>query len=270
MPSPIRRRALRVPFFLIAIPAVLSAGCVSTDQAHSREDASAIADAAGAGVASAIATAVYAPAKIAYAATGAVVGGGAYVVSGGNADLANAVLGPAVTGHYIVTPERLRTPGSLQFRGSGFEMVRRDSGGTPHDALPDVAAPAPPGALPDVAALTPSACTGLGDSPKIYFESGATALDETATAHLAQTTATLLECPDTTAEIRAYSDALGSRTANFALSERRAQTVREYLVTRGVDEHRLRVVNFGEDHPVAANATREGRAANRRVEVVVQ
>lgn len=68
-------------------------------------------------------------------------------------------------------------------------------------------------------------------------------------------------------EIAGHTDSIGSETYNQGLSERRARAVRDYLVAHGIDAGRLTVRGYGETEPVADNATRVGRAANRRVEM---
>lgn len=68
-------------------------------------------------------------------------------------------------------------------------------------------------------------------------------------------------------EIAGHTDSTGSAEYNQKLSERRAESVRDYLVNNGVDSNRLTVKGYGESEPVADNATREGRAKNRRVEM---
>lgn len=85
-------------------------------------------------------------------------------------------------------------------------------------------------------------------------------LDEAATV--------LGENPSMTVEIRGYTDSRGSDAYNMGLSGRRAETVRKYLVSRGVAADRLTTRGFGESDPVATNDTAEGRAQNRRVELV--
>jgi outer membrane protein OmpA-like peptidoglycan-associated protein len=74
---------------------------------------------------------------------------------------------------------------------------------------------------------------------------------------------------DTTFDIEGYTDSSGSDAENRTLSERRAQAVADRLVTEGIDSSRIRVVGRGEDQPIADNGTDEGRASNRRVEIVV-
>jgi outer membrane protein OmpA-like peptidoglycan-associated protein len=70
-------------------------------------------------------------------------------------------------------------------------------------------------------------------------------------------------------EIQGHTDNVGSKTANLRLSQARAAAVRDRLIrTFGVAADRLTAVGFGDGQPVASNATEEGRAQNRRVELV--
>ncbi|HHH44555.1 MAG TPA: OmpA family protein [Gammaproteobacteria bacterium] len=66
-----------------------------------------------------------------------------------------------------------------------------------------------------------------------------------------------------------YTDSTGDAKYNLGLSERRAQAVRDYLVSLGVPADKMRVLGRGENDPIAPNDSKEGRARNRRVEVIV-
>ena len=68
-------------------------------------------------------------------------------------------------------------------------------------------------------------------------------------------------------EVAGHTDNVGGNEYNRQLSQRRATAVSQYLVSKGVAEARLMTAAGGEEHPVASNATEQGRAANRRVEV---
>lgn len=68
-------------------------------------------------------------------------------------------------------------------------------------------------------------------------------------------------------EVAGHTDSVGTDAYNQALSERRAQAVRDYLVDSGVPANRLTVVGYGEASPLSSNETDGGRARNRRVEV---
>jgi outer membrane protein OmpA-like peptidoglycan-associated protein len=67
-------------------------------------------------------------------------------------------------------------------------------------------------------------------------------------------------------EIGGHTDSVGSETYNQGLSERRAQSVRNYLIQRGIAASRLEARGYGEYQPVASNTTRDGRSQNRRIE----
>jgi peptidoglycan-associated lipoprotein len=69
--------------------------------------------------------------------------------------------------------------------------------------------------------------------------------------------------------IEGHCDSIGTVEYNLALGERRATTVRDYLVNRGIMNQRLRTVSYGEERPKADNNTAEGRAQNRRAALVV-
>jgi outer membrane protein OmpA-like peptidoglycan-associated protein len=69
--------------------------------------------------------------------------------------------------------------------------------------------------------------------------------------------------------IEGYTDSKGSQSRNIDLSRRRAESVRSYLITRGLPADRVVAKGMGPDRPIADNSNAEGRANNRRVEIVV-
>ena len=69
--------------------------------------------------------------------------------------------------------------------------------------------------------------------------------------------------------IEGHTDSRGGDASNLELSDRRATSVRVFLVQNGVDPARLESKGYGETRPIASNSTRQGRAANRRVEFVI-
>src|SRR3989344_5731674 len=79
----------------------------------------------------------------------------------------------------------------------------------------------------------------------------------------------LKQFPDRKLLIEGYTDSVGSDSYNQDLSDRRAQAVHDALVQRGVDTSRITARGYGKAHPVADNASPEGRAMNRRVEIVI-
>jgi len=80
----------------------------------------------------------------------------------------------------------------------------------------------------------------------------------------------LNDYPDTTVVITGHTDDTGSDAYNFDLSERRAAAVGSILTDAGVAFSRVRTLGAGENQPIASNATDAGRAANRRVEIVIR
>jgi len=70
-------------------------------------------------------------------------------------------------------------------------------------------------------------------------------------------------------EVAGHTDSTGTTEYNRQLSQRRANSVADYLSTRGVAQARIMTAAGGEDHPIASNATEQSRAANRRVEVTL-
>jgi outer membrane protein OmpA-like peptidoglycan-associated protein len=66
--------------------------------------------------------------------------------------------------------------------------------------------------------------------------------------------------------VEGHTDSIGSDAYNQKLSERRANSVRDYLISKGIDGSRLEAVGYGESRPIADNKTAEGRAQNRRTE----
>ena len=74
--------------------------------------------------------------------------------------------------------------------------------------------------------------------------------------------------PDLVLEVQGHTDDQGDDDYNLDLSRRRATTLVTYLGLFGIDAARLTAAGYGESQPVASNATEEGRAQNRRVELV--
>lgn len=79
----------------------------------------------------------------------------------------------------------------------------------------------------------------------------------------------LKEYDKTIIEVAGHTDSTGSAQLNQSLSERRAQAVASYLVSRGLDAKRILTVGAGPSRPIASNATPEGRQQNRRVELTI-
>ena len=79
----------------------------------------------------------------------------------------------------------------------------------------------------------------------------------------------LSQYPKTYIDVYGHTDSDGSDAYNQTLSERRAQSVANYLSSHGVQSARIATRGFGESQPIASNATEEGKASNRRVEIKI-
>ena len=106
----------------------------------------------------------------------------------------------------------------------------------------------------------------LGDT---LFATGRSELKSGATANLDRLSAFMTEYPQRTAAIEGFTDSMGSEEYNQDLSQRRADSVKSYLVGQGVGTARLSSAGRGENSPVADNESAAGRQQNRRVEVVI-
>jgi OmpA-OmpF porin, OOP family len=105
---------------------------------------------------------------------------------------------------------------------------------------------------------------------KIRFESGRADIEPDSAGLLDRLIETALRCPTSNIEIAGHTDADGDDAFNRMLSEKRAQSVTDYLVKAGLPADRFTAVGYGSTQPVAANDTDEGKAQNRRIEFVVR
>ena len=78
------------------------------------------------------------------------------------------------------------------------------------------------------------------------------------------------ENPSMHVVVDGYTDSIGSDAYNLKLSERRAEAVRDLMVQKGISASRITTHGYGKSRPVASNNTAEGRAENRRVEIVAE
>jgi outer membrane protein OmpA-like peptidoglycan-associated protein len=107
----------------------------------------------------------------------------------------------------------------------------------------------------------------LGD---VLFASGAANLNSGGDVHLGKLAGFLNKYPDRTALIVGYTDNIGGQDYNLGLSQRRADSVKFYLVQQGIDSSRLSASGQGMSSPVADNSSSTGRQQNRRVEVIIE
>lgn len=114
-----------------------------------------------------------------------------------------------------------------------------------------------------------------GQAIKVTFESGilfatnSSTLNTASRSSLDKFATSLLNNPDTDVKIYGHTDSTGSDAINNPLSQRRAESVYNYIISKGISGNRMESQGFGSSQPVADNNSVSGRAQNRRVEVYI-
>jgi outer membrane protein OmpA-like peptidoglycan-associated protein len=104
----------------------------------------------------------------------------------------------------------------------------------------------------------------------VLFSVNSASLDSDGRTTLEDVAGVLEQYPKTAVVVQGHTDSTGSEEHNQQLSDRRASSVRGYLVSRGVDADRVAAVGMGEDYPVASNDSESGRQENRRVDILLK
>jgi len=175
-------------------------------------------------------------------AGGAIIGAGVGMMAGGD-DKRNAAIGAAV--------------GALAGAGVGIYMDRQEA------------------KLREQTAGTGIEVERVGDQIALSMPSGLT-FDVNSSdikgefyGPLNEVSSTLIEYPKTAVDVVGHASSDGDDAYNQQLSERRAGSVQSYLINSGVQSVRLNAIGMGETQPIADNSTQAGRAANRRVEILL-
>ena len=107
-------------------------------------------------------------------------------------------------------------------------------------------------------------------SGALLFPSGKAELSDSAEQHLDRVAEALKKQPENRRfRVEGYTDSSGSERQNMTLSTNRARAVADYLEDEGIDDDRLESKGYGEKNPIADNDNDEGRASNRRIEIVI-
>ncbi|WP_445115788.1 OmpA family protein [Acinetobacter sp. WZC-1] len=123
--------------------------------------------------------------------------------------------------------------------------------------------------------LTAGGTVGAEDIAKalnlqiINFSSASSAIPDSNKQVLDQAAALLTKAPDVKLNVKGFTDSTGKAEANKVLSQKRAQAVADYLISKGAKSDQLTAVGYGQENPVADNATKEGQFKNRRIEFEV-
>ena len=115
----------------------------------------------------------------------------------------------------------------------------------------------------------------IGEGIKITFDSGilfainSSTLTDQAKGNIEKLSTILNKYPDTNILIEGHTDSTGTTEYNQKLSEQRAASVSSFAISKGVTVTRFSTVGYGENQPIAPNATTDGRRQNRRVEIAI-
>ena len=104
----------------------------------------------------------------------------------------------------------------------------------------------------------------------VLFDINSAVLSSRSRATLQEAAAVFLDYRKTAIVVAGHTDSSGSEEYNQQLSERRARSVENFLLGRGVDAERLTAIGYGEGHPVASNGSEDGRRLNRRVDLLLK
>ena len=161
--------------------------------------------------------------------------------------------------------------GTLPWKNSDGTLCWRDNNWTPATAMPKCdgwIAPKPPAPKPAAAApaVTQSKITLQADT---LYDFDKSTLKPEGKATLDKIAADLSKIKLEVIIAVGNTDSVGTDAYNMALGQRRAQSVKDYLVSKGVDQSRIYTESKGKSNPVASNATAEGRAKNRRTDIEV-
>ena len=107
------------------------------------------------------------------------------------------------------------------------------------------------------------------ENASVTFKFNHSDLSDEAKASLDQLAAKVKDSKGYVLEIQGFTDSTGSEQYNIGLSQRRAESVERYLVSKSIPLYRISIVGLGEENPVADNKSSQGRSQNRRVEVRV-
>jgi outer membrane protein OmpA-like peptidoglycan-associated protein len=125
------------------------------------------------------------------------------------------------------------------------------------------------GALSQVAETKDSARGMIVSLPDILFDLNEATLKSDAQVVIAKLAGILLILPELNLRVEGHTDSTGDPDYNLKLSEKRADSVRDFLARQGIGAERMVAVGYGLTRPAADNSTKEGRAKNRRVEIVI-
>jgi OOP family OmpA-OmpF porin len=167
---------------------------------------------------------------------------------------------------FIIMMMAVVTAVQAEVRAGGLPAVVVD------DRIGECAGPCPPPPVVEQKVEAPAPVKEkVTISLNVQFDSDKAVVKEKYHDDIKRVADFMKEFPDTTAEIGGHTDSTASNAHNQKLSEKRANSVRQYIIDKfGIDGSRLTAKGYGEDRPIASNNTEEGKQKNRRVEAVIE
>ena len=136
------------------------------------------------------------------------------------------------------------------------------------DACPNVAGVAPDG-CPKKYNLVVVTENKIELKQTVFFDFNKASIKSVSFALLNDVAQAMADNPKIKVEIQGHTDSVGNDAYNLKLSQARAESIRVYLIKRGIDSNRMVPKGYGENVPIADNRTEAGRSQNRRVEFVI-
>ena len=156
-------------------------------------------------------------------------------------------------------------PGVARYQGCPVPDTDKDGVNDEEDKCPNEAGPASNFGCPVIA---PEIIEKVNvAAKKVFFATGSSKLLAKSYPALNSVVTVLTDNPTYKVDIEGHTDTTGTHEKNMVLSNDRAASVKAYLVSKGIDESRIKSEGFGPDKPIATNKTAAGKAKNRRVEM---
>ena len=127
----------------------------------------------------------------------------------------------------------------------------------------------PPDGCPHKYNLVVVTATKIELKQTVFFDTNKTTIKSVSFALLNDVASAMTDHPKITVEVQGHTDSQGDDAFNLKLSQGRAESVRTYLIKKGVSADRMAPKGYGENVPIADNRTADGRSQNRRVEFVI-
>ncbi len=158
-------------------------------------------------------------------------------------------------------------PGPKENGGCPYTDTDNDSIPDKDDDCPETKGPRSNNGCPEIEEEVQEILKTAFDN--LEFETARAKIKEQSIESLNELAEVLKKKPEWNLQIAGHTDNVGSAQGNLILSKKRAEAVKAFMTERGIDEERLFVLYFGETQPIETNDTKEGRQANRRVEMTI-